>query len=140
MLIDFCVDIWFCYGSFSYGFESDIFEFSEDELQLSLHADCLEHTEHLTSFFEQLVEKSKGLLRVELRVYGPEKILKHHNISVPVYLFTDIIPKKISYPDKKSLVLKFSSLKGISPSNAENWHKIVCQIWSQMPKKLLQKS
>ncbi|BBH53640.1 hypothetical protein [Fluviispira sanaruensis] len=138
MLQEFCVDIWFCYGSFSYGFESEIHDFGENELALSLQTQNEEQGAQIDSFFEQVVDKPKGLLRVELRVYGPEKVFKRHKISGPVHLFTDIVPKQIPY-EGKSPLLKFVSVKGISPTNTEYWHKLVRQIWNQRQQKASQK-
>jgi len=89
-----------------------------------------EHAQEMESFFEKLVEKPKGLLRVELRVYGPDKIFKRHNIHSPIYLFTDMVPRQ-GPKQGCSPVLKFFSIKGISPINSENWKKLVRQIWSQ---------
>ncbi|WP_338635270.1 hypothetical protein [Spirobacillus cienkowskii] len=126
----FCVDIWLCYGSFSYGFESQIHDYGEHEVALSLQAQSDEHAQEMESFFEKLVEKPKGLLRVELRVYGPDKIFKRHNIHSPIYLFTDMVPRQ-GAKQGCSPILKFFSIKGISPINSENWKKLVRQIWSQ---------
>ncbi len=135
MLPGFCVDIWLCYGSFSYGFESKIHEFGESELALSLQTQSDEQAEQMESFFEQVVDKPKGLLRVELRVYGPDKVFKHHNINGPVYLFTDMVPKQApKYAG--SPILKFFSIKGISPANSESWMKLVRQIWNQGQQKI----
>ena len=88
----------------------------------------------MESFFEQVVEKPKGLLRVELRVYGPEKIFKRHNINGPVYLFTDMVPKQ-GPKHAGSPILRFFSIKGISPANSESWMKLVRQIWNQLQQK-----
>lgn len=134
MLPGFCVDIWLCYGSFSYGFESEIHEFGESELALSLQTQSDEQAEHMESFFEQVVEKPKGLLRVELRVYGPDKLFKRHNINGPVYLFTDMVPKQAP-KHGGSPILKFFSIKGISQANSESWIKLVRQIWNQSQQK-----
>lgn len=138
MLQEFCVDIWFCYGSFSYGFESVIHAYGEDELALTLQTQNTEQSEQIENFFEQVVEKPKGLLRVELRVFGPEKVLKKHNIQGPIYLFTDIVPKQLA-SDGKPPLLKFVSVKGISPANTESWNKLVRQIWNQGSHKQFQK-
>ena len=51
-------------------------------------------------------------------------------MSNPVYLFTDIVPQalqKIGSP----IVLVCSAVQGISPSNTENWTKLVRQISQQ---------
>ncbi|MGY3805002.1 hypothetical protein ACWNT8_13125 [Pigmentibacter ruber] len=134
MLPGFCVDIWFCYGSFSYGFESMIHDYGENELALCLQTNSEEQSDEIESFFEQVVDKPKGLLRVELRIYGPEKLFKRHNINGPVYLFTDMVPKQ--GPKFGGLpILKFFSIKGISPANSESWFKLVRQIWNQVQQK-----
>lgn len=130
MIPGFCVDIWLCYGSFSYGFESEIFDLGENELALSLHTQSYEQAEQLESFFEQVVEKPKGLLRVELRIFGPDKVFKKFNINTPIFLFTDIVPKQVP-KSSGAPILKFFAIKGISPTNTENWTKLVRQIWNQ---------
>jgi hypothetical protein len=124
------VDLWFCYGSFFYGIESTLFSCEENQISLFLPQSNQEETQELSDFIENILEKPKGLLRVELRVYLSEKLLKKFKISSPVYLFTDIVPRTHKRQDS-SVVLHCSSIQGISPSNSENWLKLVRQISQQ---------
>ena len=127
---DFSVDLWFCYGSFFYGIESNLYSCEDNQVALFLPNSDPEETQELSNFLDLILDKPKGLLRVELRVYVPEKILKKFKMSSPVYLFTDIVPRALEKIDS-SIVLLFSSIQGISPSNSENWLKLVRQISQQ---------
>src|SRR3989338_7573720 len=96
---DFSVDIWFCYGSFSYGIESSIQSWENDSLLLAVQSKSREETLGLESFVESIVEKPKGLIRIELRIFGPEKIFRLHKINVPIFLYTDVVPKLLKKID-----------------------------------------
>lgn len=120
---EFSVDIWFCYGSFSYGFESKIHSWKEDVLFLELQSNHIDEARGLESFIDSIVEKPKGLLRIELRVFGPDRIFKKYQMNNPIYLYTDVVPKRLKKGELFPL-LQFISVKGISPVNAENWIKL----------------
>ncbi|MES2615790.1 MAG: hypothetical protein V4591_10290 [Bdellovibrionota bacterium] len=135
---DFNVDLWFCYGSFFYGIESHLYSCEENQVALFLPNADPEETRELSNFLDMILEKPKGLLRVELRVYIPEKSLKKFKMSSPIYLFTDIVPRTLEKIDS-SVVLLFSSIQGISPSNSENWLKLVRQISLQNQQTFLKK-
>ncbi len=124
---DFHVDLWFCYGSFFYGVETKLYGCEESKMTLSVPQTNLEDQKNLFNFIETIIEKPKGLLRIELRVYIPDKWLKKYKLSSPVFLFTDILPEAFEKIDS-SFLLQCSSVQGISPVNAENWFKLVRQI------------
>ncbi len=126
----FQVDLWFCYGSFCYGIESELSSCSNSEVALSVLHSSAEEEQGLAHFLDMILEKPKGLLRVELRVYLPDTFMKKLSLPSPIYLFTDIVPRTL---DKvgASLALLFTSVQGISPTNSENWHKLVRQISQQ---------
>lgn len=124
---EFNVDLWFCYGSFFYGIESQLYSCEDNQVSVSLPSVGPEESHELSHFLDMVLEKPRGLLRVELRVYIPEKMLKKFKCSSPVYLFTDIVPRALEKIDS-SIVLLCSSIQGISPSNSENWMKLVRQI------------
>lgn len=135
---NFCVDLWFCYGSFFYGIESNLYSCEDNQIELFLPNSDPEETQELSKFLDMILDKPKGLLRVELRVYIPEKILKKFKMTSPVYLFTDIVPRTLQKIDS-SIVLLFSSIQGISPSNSENWLKLVRQISLQNQQSMIKK-
>jgi len=132
------VDLWFCYGSFFYGIESNLYSCEDNQVALFLPSVDPEETQELSNFLDMILEKPKGLLRVELRVYIPEKILRKFKMTSPVYLFTDIVPRALEKIDS-SIVLLCSSIQGISPSNSENWIKLVRQISQQNQQSFLKK-
>ena len=132
------VDLWFCYGSFFYGIESNLYSCEDNQIALFLPHSDPEETQELSNFLDMILEKPKGLLRVELRVYIPEKFLKKFKMSSPVYLFTGIVPRALDKIDS-SIVLLCSSIQGISPSNSENWIKLVRQISQQTPQRMFKK-
>ena len=127
---EFNVDLWFCYGSFFYGFESQLHSCQENQMELSLHNANADESKELSQFLDLILDKPKGLLRVELRVYIPEKFLKKYKLSSPVYLFTDIVPRSIDKTES-TIILICSSLQGITSSNSEKWIKLVRQISQQ---------
>jgi hypothetical protein len=124
---EFHIDLWFCYGSFFYGIESSLYSCDETQLTTFLPSLDAEEAQELSDFLDMILDKPKGLLRVELRVHIPEKFLKKLKISSPVYLFTDIAPRILEKTDS-SLVLLFSSVQGISSSSSEAWIKVVHQL------------
>lgn len=132
------VDLWFCYGSFFYGLESFLHACEDNQVTLFLPNSDPEEVQELSNFLDMILEKPKGLLRVELRVYIPEKFLKKFKITSPVYLFTDIVPRAMEKIDS-SIILLCSSIQGISPSNSENWFKLVRQISPQNQQSFLKK-
>ncbi len=136
---NFSVDLWFCYGSFFYGLESNLYSCEDNQIALFLPNSDLEETQELSNFLDMILEKPKGLLRVELRVYIPEKLLKKFKISSPLYLFTDIVPRVLEKIDS-SIILIFPSIQGISPSNSENWLKLVRQISQQESQNFFKKN
>lgn len=124
------VDLWFCYGSFFYGLESHLYSCENNQVALHLSSNDPEETQELSNFLDMILEKPKGLLRVELRVYIPEKLSKKLKITSPVYLFTDIVPRELEKIDS-SILLLCTSIQGISASNSENWNALVRQISQQ---------
>lgn len=121
-LKDFSVDIWLCYGSFFYGFESSLHALKDEGLSLSLKSQSEEESSQIESFFDGIIEKPKGLLRVELRIFGPDKVFKRLKMDAPIYLFTDMAPRAIE-KSAYSTVLHLFSVQGISPSNTDSWSK-----------------
>jgi hypothetical protein len=70
------VDLWFCYGSFFYGIESNLYACEENQVDLFLPNAQPEETKELSDFIDMILEKPKGLLRVELRIYPSDQFLK----------------------------------------------------------------
>jgi hypothetical protein len=127
---DIQIDLWFCYGSFFYGFESHLHSCSEHNIAVDISNPNCEDSQELNKFLDLILEKPKGLLRVELRVFIPEKLTKKYKINSPIYLFTDMIPTIVQNTDS-SLLMVCSSVQGLSPSNFENWSKLMRQISQQ---------
>ncbi|MBX9704119.1 MAG: hypothetical protein K2X39_08190 [Silvanigrellaceae bacterium] len=130
MMIEYNVDIWLLFGSFAYALESKVFSWSETELTLAVQTKNKDEIDGIEDFLSAIMKKPKGLLRVELRVYGPPRELTRYGIKTPLYMYTEMIPK--SYPrSAHSPLIGFSNVKGISPSDEQQWFKLVRQIWSQ---------
>jgi hypothetical protein len=127
---DFSVDIWFCYGSFSYGMESNIYSWENNSLLLAVQSKSIEEALKLESFVESIVDKPKGLIRIELRVFGPEKIFKQHRLSSPIFLYTDVMPKLLKKIDFCP-ILQFISPMGMSSLNTENWMQLLEYLFNQ---------
>lgn len=127
---DFHVDLWFCYGSFFYGLESHLYSCEQNQVTVFLPNSGTDEDQEVSKFLDLILEKPKGLLRVELRVYLPESFLKKFKMSSPLYLFTDIVPQTVEKENVSNMLL-CSSIQGISPSNSENWLKLVRQISRQ---------
>lgn len=117
---DFSVDIWFCYGSFSYGMESHIYSWENDSLFLAINGKNAEESLSIESFMESILDKPRGLLRIELRIFGPDRIFKQHRINNPIFLYTDMLPQLTKIEDS-TLILQFISPRGVTATNTENW-------------------
>jgi len=127
---DFSVDIWFCYGSFSYGMESRIYDYQQGSLFLAVQTKTQEEIRHVESFLESVIEKPKGLIRIELRVYGPDVLFRRLRIQNPIFLCTDETPY-LTPRQEGSLVLRFIEPQGISAANTKNWAVLVQSLLSQ---------
>ena len=81
----FSADMWLLYGSFAYGVECLVKDVQLDSLLLTLSYSC--DMKDKFNFVKGIFEEPKGLLRVELRIYGPELFLKNL-ASLALFLFT----------------------------------------------------
>jgi hypothetical protein len=120
---DFEVDLWFCYGSFNYGVEGQILDWKDQSLSVSLPASQNDTQNDILEFLEGILEKPKGLLRIDIRLYIQEKYAKKYKIEGPLYLFSDTVPKLLDY-DPQNPVLLFSRVQGISPTHTQNWQSL----------------
>ena len=124
----FNVDVWFCYGSFFYGFESIIYDATTSSMKLIPKVEQPEEAADLYSFLESIIDKPKGLIKVELRVFCPEKIKKKYKFSNPVHLFTDIVPKIHGY-ELGLPIIDFGLPRGLSYSCTDLWTQLLAGVW-----------
>ena len=77
---------------------------------------------------ESIIDKPKGLIKVELRVFCPEKIQKKYKFSNPVHLFTDIVPKIHGY-ELGLPIIDFGLPRGLSYSCTDLWTQLLAGVW-----------
>ena len=132
MLQDLSIDVWLCYGSFFYGFEGVVHAWDSNSLWLKLQTNDQQEAQQVDAFFQDLIEKPKGLVRVDVRVYGPESRFRALTLPNPVRLFSDEIPRPSPAFDE-GLLLCLSSLKGFSEENGSLCEVLQRQIRTPRP-------
>jgi hypothetical protein len=119
----FSVDMWLLYGSFAYGVECFVKEVKLDSLHLSLSSskDMLE----TFNFVKGIFEDPKGLLRIELRIYGPEILFERCSIPYPLSLYTEHKPVA-DIDTNKDPRFCIQDIQGSFPSHI-SWKSFLCQ-------------
>lgn len=122
MLSDYAVDVWFLYGSFSYGLESSVCAFSSHSLTLDVVLEGSDAAEDVSSFLETLVENPRGLVRSELCLYPPMA-------QDPIRLYTEVSPALTPSSGGVSVRLRFSHLAALTPHDNNAWQHLVTDVW-----------
>jgi hypothetical protein len=138
MLSEYSVDVWFLYGSFSYGLESRVCAYASQALTLEVALEGTDSADDVASFLESLVENPRGLVRSEICIYGPTS-------EEPVRLYTDVSPTLTSVfgPSSglgKSVVaeheatptsvrLRFTHVAALTPSDNDAWQVLLTSVW-----------
>ena len=139
-LADFQIDIWFLYGSFAYGVESVLSYFGPDALGVNvLGTNDAEQKQDVSAFLDDLTENPKGLLRTELRIYGPEGhavagqagLGFAHPVQFPVTLVTERVPASVEAP-MGHLQLRFEELRALTAPDQAQFALLVAQVWPKL--------
>lgn len=142
MLSEYAVDVWFLFGSFSYGLESRVCAYAPHSLTLEVALDAADSADDVASFLETLVENPRGLVRSELCIYGP-------SAQEPVRLFTDVSPTLTSTASPApssgrpptsehesssplSVRLRFSHLAALTPVDDDAWQTLLTSEWPRV--------
>ena len=120
----FHVDVWLCYGSFFYGFESFIYDAEERSIKIVPKINEEENPDDFASFMQAIIDKPKGLVKVELRLYCPPKVEKRFKFSNPLHLYSDAIPN-ISGHDCGMPIVDFAFPKGMSSRCSDLWTSLL---------------
>lgn len=119
----FSADMWLLYGSFAYGVECLVKDVQLDSLLLTLSYSC--DMKDKFNFVKGIFEEPKGLLRVELRIYGPETLFEKFGFPCPLSLYTE--HKPFADIDKnQEPVFCIQDIKCSFPSNI-SWKSFLCQ-------------
>ena len=130
-LADFQIDIWFLYGSFAYGVESVLFSFSSDSVHVNVLNTDTEAQAETFAFLDDLTENPKGLLRTELRIYGPEDLASLRQVPFPVTLYTERVPTTFE-AGAGILQLRFDELRALTVADHSHFDHLVEQVWSKV--------
>ena len=139
-LSDYGVDVWFLYGSFTYGLESRVCSYTAQSLTLEVILDADDSLDDVAAFLETLVDNPRGLVRSELCVYAPRE-------SEPVRVFTEVAPtlaslqpplqtpgavRTSSPPTARTVRLRFSHLCAPTPEGDHAWQELVTKVWPRL--------
>jgi|GEM_PF-4996010 len=143
MLSGYSVDVWFLYGSFTYGLETRVCSYSTDALVLEVVLEVCgagpdavpQGASDVQAFLESLLDNPRGLVRTELAVYGPE------DDETPVRLQTEVVPRfapvgplflngsaDVNAPAR----LRFTHIAGLTQDDGAAWHDLVTRIWPRL--------
>ncbi len=116
-LSEYSVDVWFLYGSFTYGLETRVHSLSGQSLTLEVELGEADTPEDVSRFLETLIENPRGLLRSEICLYGPDE-------DEPIRLYTEVSPT-FTQIETHSLRLRFSHVSGLTPRDSGHWHELL---------------
>jgi len=131
----FTVDLWFIFGSFCYGAEAHLVACREENLLLRIKASSPTANTEMLTFFEQIGDKAKALVRTEIRIFvngNPE----HENSEdwaeeLVATLLTDHKPRVNN--SEQGLNIDLLDVRGLTPSDQTTWVNLVTDIWPQLP-------
>lgn len=130
----FTVDLWFIFGSFCYGAEAAIVSCSHNTLAVRITPASTSAQGELLSFFEQLRDKSKALVRTEIRIFvnnSPEAETEDDWAEELVTtLMTEYKPNVEAWNDY--LDLELTDVCGLTSSDQTTWVNLVTNIWPQL--------
>jgi hypothetical protein len=131
----FTVDLWFIFGSFCYGAEASLVACRQEQLILKIKSPSLQAEGEIAHFFEQLEEKSKALVRTEIRLFvsgnPDEESSADWAEELVATLMTDQKPRLLSSAD--DLQIELSEIRGLTPDDHTTWVNLVTEIWPQLP-------
>lgn len=131
----FTVDLWFIFGSFCYGAEASIVSCNKSSLNLRIKSSSAAAQDELLAFFEHISDKSKALVRTEVRIFvnsNPEADTNDDWAEeLLTTLMTDAKPN-IGSQDE-FLDLELTDVCGLTSSNQDSWDNLVTEIWPQLP-------
>lgn len=130
----FTVDLWFIFGSFCYGAEASIVSCTRNTLNLRITPTSNSSQVELQTFFEHVSEKSKSLVRTEVRIFvnnNPEDEPQDDWAEELVTtLMTDDKPRVD--PRNEYLELELTEVCGLTSSDQKTWVNLVTDIWPQL--------
>jgi hypothetical protein len=131
----FTVDLWFIFGSFCYGAEACPVACRGDSVLLRMKAPSPAAQAEMLTFFEQIGDKAKALVRTEVRLFvnsNPEEALAQHwGEELVATLLTDHKPRVNS--TEHELDIELLDVRGLTPSDQSTWVNLVTDIWPQLP-------
>ncbi|MBM3381395.1 MAG: hypothetical protein FJY29_03045 [Betaproteobacteria bacterium] len=131
----FTVDLWFIFGSFCYGAEAFPVACRRDGVLLRLKAPSPAAQAEMLTFFEQIGDKAKALVRTEVRLFvssNPEETAAENWAEELVTtLLTDNKPR-VNATDHE-LDIELLDVRGLTPTDQSTWVNLVTDIWPQLP-------
>ena len=117
---NYFVDIWFCYGSFFYGFEGVLKKIESNLLFVSVQTTTKTETKQIADFIETILNKSKGLIRIELRIYDNKNVKDNESNSFISRIFTETVPQIVDHSDCET-AFKFYELFSANNTDRQKW-------------------
>jgi hypothetical protein len=161
-ICEYSVDVWFLYGSFSHGLEARVCTYGAAMLTLDVSLQKGDSELEVANFLDSVLDDPRGLLRTELRVYGPEDDDPSGGEAMPrtplepVRLYTEVAPgwalasglhpayalggRRTDEPAGPAgpaaplgpLRLRFSGLTPATPGDEQRWRHLVTRVWPNM--------
>ncbi|MEY4065619.1 MAG: hypothetical protein RIR26_1827 [Pseudomonadota bacterium] len=131
----FTVDLWFIFGSFCYGAEASLVACRSEQLILKIKSPTQQAESEIIGFFEQLEEKSKALVRTEIRLFvnsnPDEQSATDWAEELVTTLMTEQKPRLLS--SAVDLQIELNEARGLTPDDQTTWVNLVTDIWPQLP-------
>ena len=134
-------DLWLGFGSFLYGFQTDLEDVSLDTITLiilspALHNDVRPSRTGRTAantqeLFCALHRRSRSLVRSEIRLYFDERLCARHALPDRTIRMTSPLgPELLPIPDGSGMTrIRLRALDAIRPVDALLWREFVSKIW-----------
>lgn len=131
----FTVDVWFIFGSFCYGAEARLITCRNEILLLQIAPHSASTQTEMISFFEQIGDKAKALVRTEVRIFVDSNPGAAHDEDwaeeLVATLLTEHKPRVNS--SEQGLEIELADVRGLTPTDQSTWVNLVTDIWPQLP-------
>lgn len=133
-MTSFSVDIWFVFGSFVYGLEGQMIQYSERSIDVMLSGGAENERRELAEFFAELSENPKGLVKTEVRIFpapdGTPRVAFTEGCEA-ISLVTQVVPQPIRGDSQggDTPCLRLIELEGLSQPDQSGWSSLVRGIW-----------
>lgn len=118
------VDVWFQFGSVSYGLECALRSCNTFSASLSPLFESQKESASAKAFFDELVSTSQELRKIELRVFHENALSAPRNLEFPIVMHSENLPA-LSIHSEMHWELKLVNLKALGSRDESNWTQFV---------------